>query len=157
MKTLIHGRSDELRRFHWWSVVVVLFFAMLTFGKLLRASPITFGCDAEVTNVLITPSPDFNVPFEVHAGDTIHGRFTFEPSPIGHLGSQDFGLEFEIGGSTLATSTYEILAALNQPTRPPSDLIDQLSVDCFFTPGASQCTPGTVLAPPVRDGGLFWT
>lgn len=130
------------------STLRLLLFVILlwTSGNVSRAAPVTFRFDAEVTSIFATPSADIELPFDVLIGDTIRGQFTFEPAPIGQMGTQELGLQFEIGDVTLHSSTYEIIIALNQfpplgsPTFEPFDII---SVGCSSV-GDADCIPKSV-------------
>jgi hypothetical protein len=113
----------------------------------LQAAPVTFAFDAEITNIYVSPSASFDLPFEVDVGDTIHGRFTFEPAPLGRMGRQDLGLQFEIGGVQLQSPTYDLSIALRQYPPlgfEPFEPFDLISVSCSILSNYAQCEPGTV-------------
>jgi hypothetical protein len=78
----------------------------------LDAAPITFQFDAEIVHV--SPGNPFDLPLIYQVGDSIHGRFTFEPGSGSVIGdnvvaaSQPFSLGFEINGTTVGTSGFRI-------------------------------------------------
>ena len=131
-----------------------------------HAAPISLAFDAEVTNIFLSPTADFELPFQVKVGDPIHGRFTFEPSPLGSIGQQDTGIRFEVAGTILESPTYDIRLTLNEVRRPnrrpftpddifpkvdevplepgPLEYIDIVTVACSFLSNQAQCVPGIV-------------
>ncbi len=99
----------------------------------------------QVSRIFRSPFSDFDIPFPVALGDTIHGRFTFEPSPLGHLGMQELGLRIDVGGVVLESPTFEIRTAIHQASpRPPLEFFDFMSVTCSFSNNEAPCNPGTV-------------
>jgi hypothetical protein len=145
MRNVNHGRTDHARGIHRWIFVVSLCLAALSADTLLKAAPITLAFDVQVSRIFRSPFSDFDIPFPVALGDTIHGQFTFEPSPLGHLGTQDTGLRLDVGGVVLESPTYEIKTALHQSsTSLPLEFFDFTSVACSLLSIGPQCDPGTV-------------
>jgi hypothetical protein len=114
-----------------------------------KATPITFQFDAQVTTVTIVPP--FQLPFSVAAGDTIHGRFSFEPYPAGNFGVQQTLLHFDVGGVALQSSIFEITEAFNQyPPHTPEDNgvlgmpTDSLHLNCLLSGCSPLAFPGRI-------------
>jgi hypothetical protein len=146
MRNVNHGRTDHARGIHRWIFVVSLCLAALSADTILKAAPITLAFDAQVTSIVRSPLSDFDIPFPIAVGDTIRGRFSFEPSPLGHLGTQETGLRIDVGDVVLESPTFEIKTSLNQvPPGGPLEFSDFISVSCSLlaTTGA-QCDPGSV-------------
>ncbi len=115
-------------------------------SRTCRAAPVTFAFDAQITTVFQSDT-GFEFPFEASVGDTIRGRFSFEPSPLGKIGPQDLGIQFDIADLLLQSPTYEIALSRNLPPPLGSEdigLIDTISVACSFLSTRPQCSPGTV-------------
>jgi hypothetical protein len=116
--------------------------------KGLHAAPLTFRFDAQISRLSLG-SP-FDLPFEFQLGDTISGKFTFEPGPgveindVAVVAEQPLPFEFNIDGVRLPTSGYRIVAFDDSfdydSERPP---YDGLALDCR----EASCTPDTVTLP----------
>jgi hypothetical protein len=107
---------------------------------------VAFRFEAEVISILESSPTDIELPWTISVGDAIHGQFTFEPAPIGQVGTQELGIQFEIGDVTLFSPTYEIIIALNQfpPLGSPTfEPFDTISVGCSLV-GGPECSPKTL-------------
>jgi hypothetical protein len=80
----------------------------------LYAAPLTFRFDAQISSVSL--GGPFNLPFEFQVGDTISGKFTFEPgagvaiNDMAVGSDQSLPVEFNINGTSVLTSGYRIVA-----------------------------------------------
>jgi hypothetical protein len=140
-------RKISIRGLLWPIAVTVVVFGCSVVGQRLQAAPVTFAFDAEVTSVYRSPSLSFELPFEVSVGDTIHGRFTFEPAPLGRMGRQDLGMQFEISGVKLHSPIYDLRIFLNQYPPDgfePFEPLDHMFLSCSPLSGQSGCFSGTV-------------
>jgi hypothetical protein len=145
MKMLNQGRFDCRAKSQFLLILCGVGVGVLSQRAVATAAPITLAFDAEVTSIFRLPISDFDIPFPVAVGDTIHGRFTFEPSPLGHLGMQETGLRFDVGKVVLDSPTYDIYTALNQAsTGLPLEFFDVTEVTCSLLSIRAQCEPGSV-------------
>lgn len=120
------------------AAVVAVCLTMAT-GSCL-ATPVTFAFEAEITTVFLGIPFESGIDFSV--GDTISGRFTFDPleecavfdgpgQPLGGLceTTQPFSFSVEIDGATFRTSDYELkvrdhVAVIDSPFAGGADIID---------------------------------
>jgi hypothetical protein len=101
----------------------------------------------------------FDLPFEFQVGDTISGKFTFEPGPgveindVAVVAEQPLPFEFNIDGVRLPTSGYRIVAFDDSfaydSEGPP---YDGLALDCW----EASCTPDTVTIPGSEPFKVRW-
>ncbi len=95
-----------------WHAIVSFFWASLLLGiaSTGTAAPLTFHFQAQVASVL----PDgggVDLPVQISVGDTIKGRFTFDPSIEGPSSLQNGQLVFEIHGTEFEMHGYRIRVA----------------------------------------------
>ena len=126
---------------------MVVAFMLSTNGIVVQAAPVTFQFKAEVTSIVESSSANIELPWTISVGDPIQGRFTFEPAPIGQMGTQEFGIQFAFGDAILQSSTYEIIIARNQ--FPPLgsttfEPFDMITVGCSLSQNGAPCIPGYV-------------
>jgi len=76
---------------------------VLVAGSVVKAVPVTFAFDAEITSINRSADATFDLPFSAMVGDTFSGLLEFEPFDFGqsaetsslkvHLGSEVFSIE----------------------------------------------------------------
>src|SRR5687768_4165722 len=97
--------------------LILLVGCVLNNPRTLAAAPLTFRFDAEIVDVL-AGSP-FDLPLSYQVGDTIRGKFTFQPGagvPINDVAvgaDQLSALEFNINNTRVPTTTFRIVAFNN--------------------------------------------
>ena len=146
------GHCVSLKRLAVSALALCVSSALLAAGTALPAAPVTFAFDADVVSVSPVPTSNVGLPFDVNVGDVIHGKFSFEPSPVGSIGRQDTGIEFRLRGLVLKSPSFDISFAdrqippimLTDPTADPLEAVDSIYISCSSLPSQTQCSPDIV-------------
>jgi hypothetical protein len=125
-----------------------------------QAAPVTFRFDAQIVSVAL--GGPFDLPFEFRVGDTISGKFSFQPGPgipinnIAVVAEQPFAAEFNIDGANIMTTDFQIIAFDNSVVEEDSGgsngPFDGISLGCR----EASCIPDLVTLPNSDPFKVRW-
>jgi hypothetical protein len=125
------------------------------FGTIYSAktAPVTFRFDATIMETFVRNSID--LPFGYQVGDRISGTLTFDPAtsapitPIAVEAIQTLGLNFDIGGVPIGTSTYSIRTVDENIVTDDvfEGPVDTMTIGCSTASSPQPCTPALVSMP----------
>lgn len=115
---------------------LVISLSLWTHIGIAEAAPVTFAFDATITEVF--PGVPFNFPLTYQVGDSITGKFTFEPeqappNAFKFESLQPYDLKLEISGTVLTSPGYGIRVADEVYfSHAPWNVADVINVGSFL-------------------------